>query len=106
MKNQASEWQPIALKDGIAAALPKFVVGGFDAVYINRLGYADAGAKVESEITAAIGPQTPLVNADGTLAVYDLRPYAKSLESTPTRLPSRASVLHPPTCPVCSIAGP
>ena len=106
LKNQASEWQPIALKDGIAAALPKFVVGGFDAVYINRLGYADAGAKVESEISAVIGPQTPLVNADGTLAVYDLRPYAKSLESTPTRLPSRASVLHPPTCPVCSLAGP
>ena len=106
LKNHASEWQPIALKDGIAAALAKFVVAGFDAVYINRLGYADAGAKVESEITAVIGPQTPLLNADGTLAVYDLRPYAKSLESTPTRLPSRASVLHPPTCPVCSIAGP
>ena len=95
VKNEESEWQPVALQDGIAAALPKLVVAGFDAVYVNRLGYADAGAKVESEITAAIGPQTPLVNADGTLAVYHLRPYAKSLGISGTHLPSRESVLYP-----------
>jgi phosphoglycerol transferase len=95
LKNEASEWQPIALQGGIAPALPKLVVAGFDALYINRLGYADSGAKIESEIIAAIGPQRPLVNADATLAVYDLRAYAKNLESTSTRLPSRASVLQP-----------
>jgi hypothetical protein len=59
------------------------------------VGYADAGAKLESEITAIIGPQVPLVNGDGTLAVYDLRPYEKSLDLSGTRPPSRESVLHP-----------
>jgi len=95
VKNEESEWQPVALQDGIAAALPKLVVAGFDAVYINRLGYADAGALVESEITAVIGPQVPLVNAGRTLAVYNLRPYTKRLDSSATRLPSRQSVLFP-----------
>jgi len=95
VKNNESEWQPVALQDGIAAALPKLVVAGFDAIYVNRMGYADAGAKTESEITATIGPHAPLVNTDGTLAVYDLRSYAKSLDISGTRLPTRDSVLHP-----------
>ena len=95
VKNEESEWQPVALQDGIAAALPKLVVAGFGAVYINRRGYADAGAMVESRITSVIGPQPPLVNADGTLAVYDLRAYAKSLHNSAARLPSRNSVLYP-----------
>ena len=95
VKGEESEWQPIALQDGIAAALPKLVMAGFDAIYVNRLGYADAGAKVEAEIIRLIGPHAPLVNADGTLAVYDLRSYAKSLDIFGTRLPSRESVLFP-----------
>jgi len=95
VKNQESEWQPVALQDGIAAALPKLVVAGFDAIYINRLGYADSGAKVESEITAVIGPHAPLLNADTTLAVYNLRSYAESLHNSATRLPSRTGVLYP-----------
>jgi hypothetical protein len=95
VKNEESEWQPVALQDGIAAALPKLVVAGFGGVYINRRGYADAGAKVESEITAVIGPQPPLVNADKTLAVYDLRAYAKSLHNSAAPRPSRNSVLYP-----------
>ena len=80
---------------GIAAALPKLVVAGFDAIYVNRLGYADAGAELESEISATIGRQSPLVNADGTLAMYDLRSYAKNLNISGGRQPSREWVLHP-----------
>ena len=95
VKKEESEWQPAALQNGIAAALPKLVVAGFDAIYINRLGYADAGAELESEISAAIGRQSPLVNADGTLAMYDLRSYAKNLNISGGRLPSREWVLHP-----------
>lgn len=95
MKDEESEWQSVALQDGIAPALPKLVVAGFEAVYINRLGYADSGTQIESEITSVIGPQTPLVNADRTLAVYDLRPYAKRLDTSAAQLPSRESVLSP-----------
>lgn len=95
VKNGESEWQPVALEDGIAAALPKLVVAGFDAVYINRSGYADAGAEVEAEIISVIGPQVPLSSPDHTLAVYDLGRYAQQLRDSGEPLPSRTSVLYP-----------
>lgn len=95
IKGQDNDWQPLALQDGITAALPKLVVAGFDALYVNRLGYADGGAAIESEIIAVIGAQTPLVHPDGTLAIYDLRPYASRLRERGVELPSEDSVLRP-----------
>jgi len=95
VKNERSEWQPVALQNGIAAALPELVAAGFSAVYINSLGYVDAGAAVEAEIVSVTGPQVPLVSPDGLLKVYDLRPYAARLAADPTALPSRAAVLYP-----------
>lgn len=71
VKNEQSEWQPVALKSGIGPALP--------------------------EIVPVIGTQRPLVSSDGTLKVYDLRPYAARLAASGTPLPSRASVLYPVT---------
>ncbi len=96
VKYQQSEWQQVAFQDGVAAALPRLVVAGFDAIYVNRTGYADAGAQIEAEITAATGLQEPIVNADGTLAVYDLRAYSEALATSGEILPSRESVLFPP----------
>lgn len=95
VKNEQSEWQPIALQNGIAAALPELVAAGFSAVYINSIGYADGGAAVEAEIVSVTGPQVPLVSPDGLLKLYDLRPYAARLAADPTGLPSRAAVLYP-----------
>jgi len=95
VKGEESEWQPVALQDGMTAALPKLVVAGFEALYVNRTGYSDDGAQVESEIRSVIGAKAPVVNPDGTLAVYDLRPYAKSLDHSAGPLPTRASVLYP-----------
>ena len=95
VKNEESEWQPVALRAGTSAALPSLVSVGFDAVYVNRAGYADAGAAVEAEIAIAIGNSTPLVNPEGTLAIYDLRPYAAGLEESGVAVPSHDSVLYP-----------
>ncbi|NTW41230.1 MAG: hypothetical protein HGA44_15385, partial [Cellulomonadaceae bacterium] len=71
------------------------VAAGFDAVYVNRLGYADGGAAVEAEIVATIGAQTPMLNGNATLATYDLRGYASELRTSGADLPSRESVLYP-----------
>lgn len=95
VKYQQSEWQPIALQQGIAAAVPRLIAAGFSGIYINRTGYADYGAEVESGITSVIGKQTPLVNVDGTLAVYDLRSYAATLKASGTVLPNADTVLYP-----------
>jgi len=95
IKGQESYWQPLALQAGITAAIPKLIVAGFDALYVNRLGYGDGGAAVEAEIIATIGAQTPLVSPDGTIAIYDLRPYAAALRQSGAKLPSLDSVLRP-----------
>lgn len=94
VKGQESAWQPRVLAEGTVAALPQLVVAGFDALYVNRNGYDDHGALVESEILGVIGPQTPVVSTDGAVAVYDLRPYAARLEADGTSLPPVEDVLR------------
>lgn len=42
---------------------------GFSGIYINRNGYEDKGAKLESELTSLLGTP-PIVNREGTLAFY------------------------------------
>ncbi|MCC2312918.1 hypothetical protein [Cellulomonas xiejunii] len=95
VKGQEAEWQPAALGDGITAALPRLVAAGFDAVYVNRLGYADRGAAIEAEIRAETGSTRPVVNYDATLATYDLRAYGERLRKADA-LPDPDSVLEGP----------
>lgn len=92
LKGGLAEWQQIAMHDGIEAALPKLVAAGFDAVYVNRTGYADQGAAVEMVLRGVAGP--PVANQDDTLAVYDLRGYAAELTAA-GQVPDRESVLYP-----------
>ena len=94
VKGQESEWQPVALANGITAALPRIVGAGFDALYINRLGYADRGVEIEAEILDEIGYQVPVVNADKTLVTFDLRPYAERLRAA-GELPDAEAVFYP-----------
>lgn len=91
------EWQSAALSRGLATALPALVSVGFDAVYVNRDGYADGGAAVEAELVQTLGDVTPIVSADGLLAVYDLRDYAARLAAAGVTLPDPQTVLHPAT---------
>jgi phosphoglycerol transferase len=44
---------------------------GFAGIYIDRFGYLDRAAKVEAELTAAIG-KPPLVSPNGRLSFYEL----------------------------------
>jgi hypothetical protein len=94
VKGQESEWQPVALENGITSALPLIVGAGFEGLYINRLGYVDRGAAVEAQILAEIGPQVPLVNADKTLVTYDQRPYAERLRAAGA-VPDNSAIFSP-----------
>lgn len=94
LKGGVTEWQTVLEGRGLIDGLPALVATGFDAVYVNRLGFEDRGRTVEAQIRSVIGNQAPLVNEEGTLAVYDLRHYAEALE--PDGLPSPESVLYPP----------
>lgn len=93
LKGTDADWQAAALSAGLTGALPSLVAVGYDAVYINRLGYGDRGQAVEKELRAATG-ETPFVDKTGDLAVYDLRDYARELEAE-GRVPSREDALRP-----------
>ncbi|NTW39368.1 MAG: hypothetical protein HGA44_05670, partial [Cellulomonadaceae bacterium] len=94
VKGGPAQWQQVAVADSIEAALPRLVAAGFDAVYVNRTAYADHGAEVEAAIVATTGPQAPAVDEAGELATYDLRDYARQLQSQGA-VPDRDQVLHP-----------
>ncbi|HKB19542.1 MAG TPA: hypothetical protein VKC65_00925 [Gaiellaceae bacterium] len=44
---------------------------GFSGIYVDRFGYADNGAKLEAELTQAVG-RPPLVSPDGRLSFFQL----------------------------------
>jgi phosphoglycerol transferase len=60
--------------------LDDIVSTGFTGLYIDRFGYADRAAKLESEVTQAVGA-APFVSENGRLSFYDLRPYRADLEA-------------------------
>jgi len=93
VKGGISDWQNSVMSSGVKAGLPKIVAMGFDAIYVDRRGYADSGAAVEQAIQEATGA-TPMVSADGFLATYDIRSYAHRLRGSGS-LPSIDEVLHP-----------
>jgi phosphoglycerol transferase len=49
---------------------------GFGGVYVDRLGYADAGRQFENELRRLLGTD-PIVSRDERMAFYNLRSYAR-----------------------------
>jgi phosphoglycerol transferase len=81
MKGREAGWQPYA---GVARGSPLLRViaaAGFSAVWVDRRGYPDAGAAIESTLGAVAGA-SPMASADGRYAVYDVRQYVASLRAS------------------------
>jgi len=53
---------------------------GFDAILINRRGYADSGAELEKAIARELGAP-PIVGSDGRLAFFSLVEHARRLHA-------------------------
>jgi phosphoglycerol transferase len=52
---------------------------GFSGVYIDRFGYADGGAKIESELSGALYT-TPIISPNQRQAFFDLTAYQQKLK--------------------------
>jgi phosphoglycerol transferase len=78
MKGRPEDWS-----DELAEASPRIAVtaaaaAGFDAVWLDRFGYADNGQAVERELRALLGD--PLLEGGyGREVVFDLRDYRRTL---------------------------
>ena len=80
VKGRESVWQRTWMTQPVPLRLAGLATAGFDALYIDRTGFADGGATLEATARAML--QTPRgASADGRLVWYDLRPLAAQLRA-------------------------
>ena len=60
--------------------LKTLAFAGFNGIYIDRYGYSDSAAGVESDL-AALLHESPLVSGNGQLSFFDLTAFVKKLKS-------------------------
>jgi phosphoglycerol transferase len=70
---------------------------GFGGVYLDRFGYSDNGAKIESELSNALSA-TPIISPNERLVFFDLTEYQQKLKEKHPQgewAAKREAVLHP-----------
>ena len=60
----------------LADGLSYYVAAGFRGIWVDRRGYADAGAAIDKQLRALPGEPPPLVSGDENLRFYSLVDYA------------------------------
>jgi hypothetical protein len=98
MVGRPADWdsQTVSLPD--STLIDGLIAAGFQGLWIDRLGYPDAGKQIIGDVQALLGA-APVNSRDGSLAFFDLRPYAGRLRAaTPAADLGnlRTAVLHPP----------
>ena len=85
MYGRPEDWAARIADEPLAEVVPIVSAIGFDAIYVDRLGYVnDAAANAaERELVEVVG-LPPLRSEDGRLLVFDLRMYNERLRE-PTR---------------------
>lgn len=78
MKGRPRDWQSETVNFPPEVLVPMAAAAGFQGIYLDRFGYADGGAAVDKQVKR-IADVVPFTSADGRLAFYDLRAYARRL---------------------------
>jgi phosphoglycerol transferase len=74
----ADQWQHDVLLRPLPERVSVLVLAGFSAVYFDRAGFAQTSSAEEAEWASLLG-ESPLVSADGRMAVYSLVAYRDAL---------------------------
>lgn len=74
MKGRNNNWARWIGNQPVDRLLPALAAAGFQGIYLDRNGFADAGAALETELKRTLGIQ-PLVSGNDRLAYYDLAGY-------------------------------
>ncbi|MEK7832099.1 MAG: hypothetical protein AAB401_13485, partial [Acidobacteriota bacterium] len=81
IKGRESElWQRGLVEKPPAEMAEALALGGFSGIYLDRNGYPDRAAKLESELAAVFGAP-PLANSGARLSFFDLRAFAEQLRA-------------------------
>ncbi len=98
MRGRPADWQAQLVGQPPAVLAAAVVAGGFDGIYIDRLGYSGSHARrLEQALTSLLNEQ-PMVSDDGRLSFFDIRSYASRLRAAlgPSRLSTlRIATLYP-----------
>ncbi|MBV9165215.1 MAG: hypothetical protein JO342_03575, partial [Solirubrobacterales bacterium] len=91
MRGRPADWQAQLAGQPPAVLAAAAVAGGFDGIYIDRLGYSSSDARrLEHALTGLLN-ERPMVSGDGRLSFFDIRSYASRLRAALG--PSRMSAL-------------
>jgi hypothetical protein len=97
MKGRSADWQAELAAAPPPTLLPGVAAVGFDAVYVDRAGYADRARALEAALRGETGAD-PLTSQDGRFTLFDLRAYRRDLERRRSAAELRAladATLHP-----------
>jgi phosphoglycerol transferase len=83
MVGRPEDWQAELAARPATLQVEAAAVAGFDGVYIDRFGYADAARSLERLLRTLTG-EPPLASADERLAFFDLRGLRRRLEQRHT----------------------
>jgi hypothetical protein len=72
--DQNDTWQRSVVLKPVPQFVDEIIAKGFSGVYINRNGYEDGGANLETQLTAILGTK-PITNSDGHLMFFNLADY-------------------------------
>jgi phosphoglycerol transferase len=75
-----SDWQEGWVAQPTPTFLRGLVAAGFDALYVDTLGYQDRGAELDREVRPLIGPPAG-ESGDGRLRWYDLRDFSAEVRA-------------------------
>lgn len=98
IKDGPDDWSGVLAPLPLRSILPGLAAAGFAGVYVDRFGYSDRGAGVETTLRHELR-LSPLVSRDGRLSFFDLTPYGERLRRTlqsAALATLRAATLEPP----------
>jgi phosphoglycerol transferase len=76
----ADRWQHEVSEMGVHDQLHVLACAGFNGIYVDRNGYADHGAEVESKLRGVLG-SAPLVSNNQRLSFFNLTEYRQQLRA-------------------------
>jgi hypothetical protein len=87
MRGRPADWAARLADEPLAEVVPVVSAVGFDAIYVDRLGYADDATAnaAERELVEIVG-RRPMISEDGRLLLFNLGDYNERLR---TRLSER-----------------
>ena len=83
MRGRPEDWASALVPKPVETTLLALVAAGFDGLYVDRIGYDDAGSTLLGELAALVGPIQ--YSADERRAFVNLRTYAARVEAELSR---------------------